>query len=174
MRLLVDTNIWLDVALNRSAAASSAAFLRLCTAHQDDLWIAWHTIANMDYILKRAKVSAPDRELHLRGILSQARIVPTDESDALRALDLRWNDYEDALQAAAAERCRADCIITGNSPDFSASTIPALSPEAYIARHTKIHSGNGPHGDSQIREKFDRILARVPDAPPQPGDERTD
>ena len=24
------------------------------------------------------------------------------------------------------------------------------------------------------REKFDRILARVPDAPPQPGDERTD
>jgi hypothetical protein len=24
------------------------------------------------------------------------------------------------------------------------------------------------------REKFDRILARVPDVPPQPGDERTD
>jgi hypothetical protein len=82
---------------------------------------------------------------------------------------------EDALQAAAAERCRADCIITGNSPDFSASSIPALSPDDYIAAHAKIHSGNGPPlGDSQIREKFDRILARVPDAPPQPGDERTD
>jgi len=146
VRLLVDTNIWLDVALNRAAAAGSAAFLRLCTARQDDLWIAWHTIANTDYILKRAKVSAPDRELHLRGILSQARIVPTDESDALRALDRRWNDYEDALQAAAAERCRADCIITGNSADFSASSIPALSPDDYIAAHTKIRSTDQQQG----------------------------
>ena len=136
MRLLVDTNVWLDVALNRPAAPDAVAFLRACARRGDDLWLAWHTVANMDYILKRAKHSDSERESHLRGILTQARVVPTDETDALYALGLRWSDYEDALQAAAAMRCSADFIVTGNCRDFARSPVPALSPADFLGRFT--------------------------------------
>lgn len=135
MRLLVDTNVWLDVALNRPAAVDSAAFLRHCALRNDSLWLAWHTVANLDYILKRAKMTEENREQHLRSILTQARIAATDETDALHALSLRWKDFEDALQAAAAQCCHAALIITGNTANFSTSPIPAISPAEFIRGH---------------------------------------
>lgn len=85
-----------------------------------------------------------------------------DETDALHALDMGWNDYEDALQAAAAQRCEAELIITGNVTDFSTSPVPVMTAADFLSRYPAAPGS---------REKFDRILARVPDAPPQEGDE---
>jgi hypothetical protein len=74
MRVFVDTNVWLDVTLNRAGFADASTFLLRCAVRNDDLWIAWHTISNMDYIHGRAKLSVTQREQHLRDILQQARI----------------------------------------------------------------------------------------------------
>lgn len=116
MRVFVDTNIWLDLTLHRPGFADSSALLLRCSARSDELWIAWHTVSNLDYIHGRAKLTAARREEHLRAILLQARIAPTDETDALHALSLGWADFEDALQFAAAVRCQADVLLTGNIP----------------------------------------------------------
>lgn len=44
------------------------------------------------------------------------------------------NDFEDALQAAAAIACDAAFIITRNEKDFATLPVPALAPEAFLAR----------------------------------------
>ena len=132
MRVFVDTNIWLDVILGRSADAG--AFLLRCAARGDELWTAWHTLSNVDYILGRAKFTPAERQQHLRDLLVQSRVAPTDETDALLAVNLGWKDFEDALQLAAATRVQAHVIVTGNARDFTSSTIPVTTAAEFLVR----------------------------------------
>ncbi len=43
-------------------------------------------------------------------------------------------DFEDALQVAATIACAADIILTRNTDEFKASTLPAMTPEEFLAR----------------------------------------
>ena len=55
-------------------------------------------------------------------------------SDIAKAAELQWEDFEDALQAATAERIHADYIITRNVKDFKQSRIVAFTPTEFLAR----------------------------------------
>ncbi len=135
MRVFVDTNVWPDLVLNRPGFADASSMLVLCAARNDELWMAWHTVANVEYILTRAKQTPAEHEQHLRNMLQQARVSPTDETDARHALDQGWRDFEDALQFAAARRCRADVIVTRNTSDFARSSIPVLTVQDFLAAY---------------------------------------
>ena len=135
MRVFVDTNIWLDVVLSRPGAADAGAFLLRCAVRQDELWTAWPTLSNMDYILAHAKQTAMQREQHLRDLLRQSRVVPTDEHDARFALGLGWQDFEDALQYAAAMRVQAAVIVAGNTRHFTASSIPVMAVSEFLSQY---------------------------------------
>lgn len=135
MRVFVDTNIWLDVVLVRAGYSDSVGFLVRCAAHQDELWTAWHSLSNIDYILGRAKQTSVQREQHLRDLLRQSRVAATDENDALFALGLGWADFKDALQYAAATRVQADVIVTGNTRHFAGSSIPVMTPAEFLVRY---------------------------------------
>ena len=50
-----------------------------------------------------------------------------------------WHDFEDHLIAEAAEKARADLIITRNKSGFADSSIPAISPAALFDRLEKEH-----------------------------------
>ena len=56
--------------------------------------------------------------------------------DLDRAAAMKWSDFEDALQSVAAERLKADYIITRNVRDYLKSSVTALSPAEYLARRT--------------------------------------
>jgi hypothetical protein len=45
------------------------------------------------------------------------------------------SDFEDALQVACAVAGFADFIITRNMEDFAPSSIPALTPEAFLTAY---------------------------------------
>ena len=55
-------------------------------------------------------------------------------SDLTRASEMKWNDFEDAVQSATAERIHADCIITRNIRDFNKSKVIAFTPTEYLSR----------------------------------------
>ena len=55
-------------------------------------------------------------------------VVELREGDLLKAAELPFDDYEDAIQSVCAARVRADYIVTRNGKDFSNSLIPAVSP----------------------------------------------
>lgn len=72
--------------------------------------------------------------MFVHGLLAFAQVAPTTHADAVAALSWAMPDYEDALQAAAALSCGAAWIITRNIQDFTASPVPALTPEDFLAR----------------------------------------
>ena len=133
MRLLIDINVLLDVALQRPGAPASARLLGLC-GRQHEAWLAWHSVATLAYLIERQQSAISGRDF-IRGMLDWADVAHTGRADALAALDLPMGDFEDALQVAAAMACGAQFVITRNQRDFKDSPVPALSPDAFLRRY---------------------------------------
>ena len=84
--MLVDTNVILDVALRRPGLfeGSQRALVR-CEAEGCELRIAWHTMANLFYILRKDRGGEKTVEF-LQDLLSAFEVAPVAHGDALRAL----------------------------------------------------------------------------------------
>ena len=135
MRVFLDTNILLDVLLNRpSLAEESEKVILRCEALGAEMFLAWHGLATAFYLLKKGRAHA-DAMREVDRILSWARVASSGDPEARRARNLGFADFEDALQAVAAEACRADCIVTRNTKDFSRSAVPALLPQEFLSQH---------------------------------------
>lgn len=134
MRVLLDTNILLDVLLNRpDFVGDSEAVILRCEKLDAEMLVAWHSLATAYYLLKRGRTEA-DTLVEVDKILAWARIADATDEAARHARQLGFSDFEDALQATAAEASRADCIVTRNTTDYARSSIPALSPQDFL-RH---------------------------------------
>ncbi len=133
--MLVDTNVILDVALRRPGLfdGSQRALVR-CEAEGCELRIAWHTVANLFYILRKDRGGEKTVEF-LRDLPAAFEVAPVAHTDALRALASGLRDLEDALQVSAAEACSADVILTRNKADFGTPAgISVLTPEEFSSR----------------------------------------
>ena len=135
MDVLIDTNVLLDRALGRAGAADALLVIQRCVWRGFGLWVAWHSLSNLDYIMRTAKRDRATRESELRLIIQQCRVAPTTETDAAVALGLDFSDFEDALQTAAAMQCGASLIVTNNISDFGKSPVPALTPADFLAHY---------------------------------------
>ena len=62
----------------------------------------------------------------INGMRDLFEIAPVGPHAVDRALMLRANDFEDALQYFSALQSGADCIVTRNKKDFLLSPIPVL------------------------------------------------
>ncbi len=126
MRVLIDTDVLLDVALRREPHAErSAAVLRWAEAGGDAA-VAWHSLANCAYLLM-----AGGRPF-LAELVQIVEVAPVSTADARRALALPMADLEDAFQAAAALAWGADAIVTRNVTDYRRSPVDALTPSAFL------------------------------------------
>ena len=133
MRLLIDINVLLDVALRRPGAAASARLLAQC-GRQHEAWLAWHSVATLAYLIERQESAISSRDF-IRSVLVWADVAKTGRPDALAALDLPMQDFEDALQVAAAMACGAQFIVTRNVRDFTTSPVPALNPDSFLRQY---------------------------------------
>jgi hypothetical protein len=136
MVLLLDINIILDVVFNRPGAQASSALIATCSSQHRAL-LAWHSVATMAYLIERERSPTVAREA-INGLLTWARVATTGHEEALRALQLDMSDFEDALQASAAQANAADYVITRNTRDFAKSPVMALTPEEFMARHAPL------------------------------------
>lgn len=126
MKLLIDTDVLLDVALQRKEFVADSAEVLRWASRTGKAAIAWHSLSNCAYLLKG------DGRDFLTNLLGIVEVVTCGQTEALRGLRLPMNDLEDALQATAALTWGADWIVTRNIPDFRNSPVPALSPASFI------------------------------------------
>jgi predicted nucleic acid-binding protein len=61
------------------------------------------------------------------------QIISLDEAVIDRAIAISSADFEDAIQAAAAERIGADYVVTRNTSDFAAMGIATVTAEELLA-----------------------------------------
>lgn len=137
MRVFLDTNILLDVLLNRAAfIADSEAVIESCDLRGDLMFVAWHGLATAYYLIKRGRTPA-QALAELDKILAWAQVAAVTDADARKARAAGFSDFEDALQAASADACGADWIVTRNTTDFGRSSVPVITPADFIARFPK-------------------------------------
>lgn len=134
MRLLIDANILLDVLQNRSEYVKhSSVVWKLCETDQAEGYVSALTFANLVYIMRKemdpVKIEETLKELSLI-----FRFTEFSVNDLVKAAELKWDDFEDAIQSATALRLHADYIITRNVRDFTKSKVPAFTPSEFIAR----------------------------------------
>ncbi len=132
MRCLIDTNIILDVLADRKPFKSvSSSVWKLCETRQIEGCISTLSFADIVYILR--KELNPEK---IEDILNMLRLIFTfielTELDLANAAQKEWNDYEDAIQSATAQRIKADCIITRNIKDYTSSSVTAYTPEELL------------------------------------------
>ena len=134
MRLLIDANILLDVLQNREPHCRDAALLwKLCETGRAEGHVATLTFANLVYVMRREL--APEQLAEVWNRLALIfRFSDLTEADIAQAARMQWDDFEDAVQSAIAERIRADYIVTRNVRDFAKSAVPALTPAEYLAK----------------------------------------
>lgn len=107
--------------------------LERCDLLGIDLSIAAHGLATIFYITERKAGNAMALAA-IHQILLWAEVAPLGDAEARRALGYGITDYEDALQAAAAEACSADWVVTCDAAGFTNCPIPALSPDEFLQR----------------------------------------
>lgn len=127
--ILLDTDILIDIALDRQPHSESASkLLDLVELGSERASIAWHSISNLYYLVSPTRGDMSTREFIVE-LTRFVEVAITDSESIRYAAELPMSDFEDAMQVAAARACGARYIVTRNIRDYDRSPIPAVSPQ---------------------------------------------
>lgn len=132
MRLVVDTNVFLDVILERDGLYAASAETLSLSSKGHDLIIPAHALPTVSYIVQKNRGRAAAAKA-LSLCLDIARVGALDEAAVLLGLSYGFADVEDSFVAAIASREKASRIVTNNIRDFGASPVPAVTPAELVA-----------------------------------------
>ncbi len=134
MKILIDTNVLLDVLTNRTPYVdASAKILKLCEIGKIEGYVSALSIPNIVYIMRKELDAERVKEV-IGQISLLLGIADLKKDDLKKAAALGFGDFEDALQSVAAKRIRADYIVTRNIKDFNGSKVTAIKPEELLER----------------------------------------
>ncbi len=125
--MLIDTDVLLDVVLQRAPhATDSTALLRALERRPRQAFVAWHTLANLNYLLQG--VDGDEPRVFLRDLTRFLTVAPGDGEAFRRAAALRMPDFEDALQVGAALEAGCEVVVTRNVTDYANAPLEVLTP----------------------------------------------
>lgn len=134
MRILVDTNVVLDIILERQPFyEQSAKLLQVAAWTNTEIFITATTITDLYYIVRKAKGRGTAIGF-IDDLLKIVEIAGVDKTVVVQALKLDLPDFEDAIQVSSAKQQAINIIVTRNEADFSASGLEVYSPEAFLKR----------------------------------------
>jgi predicted nucleic acid-binding protein len=134
MRFLFDTNVVLDVLLNREPWVAEAR--ELWQASDDGRITGYVTASAMTDIFYVARRLADLETAHtaVRICLKAFEICPVDRQALEQAIALPGKDFEDNLQIACASIAGLDGIVTRDTKDFAKTSIPLFTAADAVAQ----------------------------------------
>ena len=133
MKLLLDINVLLDVVLERDPWARPAAeLLAALETNKAQGFVAAHTLPTVYYVVAKSQ-NRNTATTAMHDLLRLLDVVPVEKQDFYRALSLPVDDFEDAVQAAAAFRIDAEYLVTRNEPDFKGASIATATPTTILS-----------------------------------------
>ena len=134
MRLMIDTNVFLDVLTRREPFyAQSRAVLALCENRRVQGFLSASSVTDIFYLIRRHFHSTEEAYRALGAILDIVKVLTVTNDDVLNAYITRAPDFEDCLLATCAKSNRCDAIVTRNKKDYLTFGLPLLSPEELTA-----------------------------------------
>lgn len=130
--ILLDLNVVLDVLQAREPHyRASATVLERVMQRRVEAVMAGHALTTVHYLVARYRdLKAAQDAVDL--LLRHFAIASVGREQLLRARNLGWFDFEDAVVAAAAESAGCSHIVSRNIRDFADSPVRAVTPEEYL------------------------------------------
>ncbi len=134
MRVLVDTNVVLDVLLDRRPhSIDSVHVFRLVEEGRVEGLLCATTITTIDYLLTQSQ-NRSDARKALGQLIRLFDIALVNRAVIEGAMRSKMGDFEDAVLEQAAKLAGAEAIITRNAKDFAQGTIKVLDPKQFLVQ----------------------------------------
>ena len=127
MRVLLDTNVLLDIYLERKQFADSLAVLQAHKEGRIQGYVSASTLTDIYYIARRQKGKTIARKA-IQLCLEIFAVCTVDNKALTLAYALAGQDFEDDLQIILAQTYSLNAIITRDKGDFAHSAVPAFTP----------------------------------------------
>jgi len=131
-KILIDTNIVLDLALERAGFVEEAIeLLRFTAKNKIKLCLTASSVTDIYYVLRKQKGHESAIGL-LKKFFQFSKILGVDEEIITEALNSGVKDFEDAVQTEVAKNNNIKIIITRDKKDYLNSGLKIFSPTEYI------------------------------------------
>jgi len=129
LKILFDTNIILDVLLNRAPFVDLSANLVSSVENKViEGYLCASTITTLDYLISKSK----NREIarvEIQKLLTLFQIADVNSSVLLMSVNSSFTDFEDAVQFFSGKCCKVNGLVTRNTKDFKHATLPIYTPD---------------------------------------------
>lgn len=133
MRVLFDTNVVLDVLLDREPYSEVAAqLLSLVDTGRLEGVVCATTVTTIHYLASRAANQGAAKR-YVGELLALFDVACVDRPVLLSALGLDFSDFEDAVLHESALAVGATAIVTRNGKDFANAALPVFDPPELLA-----------------------------------------
>lgn len=131
-KVLLDTNIILDIALERDEfVKKSVELLLLINKLEYKAFVTATTVSDIYYISQ--KLVGHDKTINfLTNLFEHIKIAGVETMIILNALKSNIKDFEDAIQIETAKQNDIRVVITRNKKDFEKSDLEIYTPNEYI------------------------------------------
>ncbi|MBI9107233.1 MAG: PIN domain-containing protein [Spirochaetales bacterium] len=132
-KVLLDTNIILDIALKRKPHFTSAFRLfALIDQGVIEAFVTGSSITDLFYIVRRDLGSNLARNFLIE-LVEVVPVIGVDHSIIVSALNSEIKDFEDAVQVFSAISSDINTIITRNKKDFANTHLTILTPDEFLS-----------------------------------------
>ncbi len=134
MRVSFDTNVVLDILARADRYPESVIAYDVANLRGFDLLMPVSAVTDIAYILRRAGASRESVRESLSALMVMFSLHDVNCVDCKAAIGSPLEDFEDAFLAESAKRHEADMIMTRNQKDFLGSSVPVMTPKAFVDR----------------------------------------
>ena len=139
MRILIDTNIILDLIQDREPYSENASkIINSCIGGENNGYISSHSLVDLFFILRKDK-TVEERKALILNLCNFFTVIPEENRYFVSICNNHnWNDLEDGLQMKCAEAENLDYIITrGRENGFKNSPVKIINPEGFLKLRNK-------------------------------------
>ncbi|MDP4662634.1 MAG: PIN domain-containing protein [Salibacteraceae bacterium] len=132
MKVFVDTNIIIDVVLNRKPFVDhSRLILDAGWANRISLFTSSVSFVNVHYIVEKftSKEKAMASTIHLNELFE---VLNVDQTMIDQSIRIEPYDFEDAVQYFAAKSANCGCIISRDKKGFKQFDLPCMTPKEFL------------------------------------------
>ena len=134
MKILVDTNVILDVLFERKPFINHSSAIMGKIERRNLCGMLCATTLTTIHYLACKSIGKNEGATAIKKLLQIYEVAPVDHQVLTFALSSGFKDYEDGVLNAAAIKAGAEAIITRNIKDFTLSELPVFTPEEFVLK----------------------------------------
>ncbi len=132
MIILLDTNVVLDVLLDRDPFSAPASQLMSLVEKGEVVGFLCATTVTTIHYLATKVMGSTKAQNQIKNLLNLFEIAPVNRAVIRDALSSGFSDFEDAVIYQAATHAGAEAIITRNVKDFKKSELPIYDSDEIL------------------------------------------